>query len=262
MAVGLEGISGIPTVIDFDLDGIPDLAIQLLQQQPTSPLYSFHGNGDSSFTQVASISIAAHVQYVAGDFDHDGFPDLASAGLYLFGDGHGNFTPLEFVGPGSTVIDMGDINGDGLPDLVNADSQDFLSVSLGRRDRNFPTPLHIATGTWGNVTLGDVNGDGLPELFVGGVYDPIESLFLNGSVYLNQGSSSFALGATTGPTSFALERLDGQGSGRSGWLRQRQQFLYLAQQQDFGVFYLTGHHPNTYSDRRVARCRHGWRRTS
>jgi FG-GAP-like repeat/FG-GAP repeat len=55
VAAGLNGISGIPTVIDFDLDGIPDLVVeQTILGSPTSTLYSFRGNGDGSFTQVAS----------------------------------------------------------------------------------------------------------------------------------------------------------------------------------------------------------------
>lgn len=214
VAAGFNGISGIPTVLDFNLDGIPDLVVQqTVGPGPTTNiLYSFRGNGDGSFTQVSSISIPYAYQFVTGDFDHDGFPDLADPQiLYLFGDGQGNFTPQPFVGPGGNVIAVGDINGDGLPDIVVPDSSNFVAVALGRKDRNFPAPLTLSPQGWGSVTLGDVNGDGLPEIFVGGVNDPADLLTLPGTVYLNQGNSSFAFGANTDPSSFAVEDLTGKG---------------------------------------------------
>ena len=64
---------------------------------------------------------------------------------------------------------------------------------------------------WGEISLGDIDGDGLPDILVGGVADPLDNLFLPGTVYLNQGNSSFALGENTDPTSFALEDLTGKG---------------------------------------------------
>jgi hypothetical protein len=151
-------------------------------------------------------------QFVTGDFDHDGLPDLADPQiLYLFGDGQGNFTPLQIVGPAGNTIAVGDIDGDGLPDIAVPDSSNFVAVALGRKDRNFPSPLTLSPQRWGSVTLGDVNGDGLPEIFVGGVSDPADFLNIPGTVFLNQGNSSFAFCAYTDPSSFAMEYLTGKG---------------------------------------------------
>ena len=212
VAAGFNGIGGIPTVIDFNLDGIPDVVIEHLVNKVPS-LYSFLGNGDGSFTQVSSVPIPFTYQFVTGDFDHDGFPDLAGSEiLYLFGDGHGNFTPKQILGSGGSVIGTGDINGDGLPDIVASDFSDFVSVSLGVTNRNnLPAPLSLSVGSWGTVTVGDVNGDGLPEIVVGGVDDPEDGLSLPGTVFLNQGNGSFAFAANTDPRSFASEYLTGKG---------------------------------------------------
>jgi hypothetical protein len=207
----LAGMSGIPTVIDFDLDGIPDLVVQQVVNSTTNILYSFRGNGDGSFTQVSSVSVPYNISFVTGDFDHDGFPDLAGGNIvYLFGDGHGNFTPLPIVGTGG-AIGVGDINGDGLPDIVVADSSYFVTVALGRKDRNFPSPLTLHPPGWGFITLGDINGDGLPDIFVGGIEPPDGTAGIPGTAYLNQGNSSFALDLYTDPSSFAVENLTGTG---------------------------------------------------
>jgi hypothetical protein len=216
VAAGLNGITGPPTVIDFDLDGIPDLVVeQTILGSTTSTLYSFRGNGDGSFTQVASMNVLLPYAFVTADFDHDGFPDLAGANgsqiMYLFGDGHGNFTPLPIVGPEGIFVGLGDINGDGLPDIVVPDRSYFVAVAMGRTDRNFPSPITLHPQAWGEISLGDIDGDGLRDILVGGVADPLDNLFLPGTVYLNQGNSSFALGENTDPTSFALEDLTGKG---------------------------------------------------
>ena len=127
---GLNGVVGVTNVLDFNLDGIPDLVVEARQQ-----LYSFKGNGDGSFTQVAVLATPPPNQLVTGDFDHDGFPDLAGPGpdepfemLYFFGDGHGNFVAQPVVGPGGQYAAVGDFNGDGIPDVVVPDGYGFVSL--------------------------------------------------------------------------------------------------------------------------------------
>jgi hypothetical protein len=178
----------------------------------TFTLYSFRGNGDGSFTQVASVPVPYSLQFVTGDFDHDGFPDLAGDGIvFLFGDGTGNFLPLLSPGPEGERIAVGDINGDGIPDVVVPDESDFVAVAMGRTNRNFPAPLVLVSESWGNVKVGDVLGNGFPEIFTGGIDDPDDGFSLPGTVFLNQGNGSFAFGANVSIDSFAIRDLTGKG---------------------------------------------------
>ena len=210
---GLNGIVGVANVLDFNLDGIPDLVMEV-PNDTGDQLYSFKGNGDGSFTQVAVLTTPPVGQVVAGDFDHDGFPDLAGPGpgepfelVYFFGDGQGNFVTQPVVGPFGHYAAAGDFNGDGIPDVVMPDGFGFVSLSLGRTNRNFPQPLALSPATMTNVSTGDINGDGFPDIMVAG--DAINDI--PGTVFLNQGNSSFQLAAYTNPYTGILADLTGKG---------------------------------------------------
>ena len=215
---GLNGIGGLANVIDFNLDGIPDLVVQAVQPSGVLQLYSFTGNGDGSFQQGSSVTISPSgygvYQLVVGDFDHDGLPDLAGIDgetepshiLYLFGDGRGNFTPQTVVGPMGVRIAEGDINGDGLPDIVVPDRFSFVSVALGRTERKFPSAVALTPQVATTAYARDINGDGLLDIFIGGLPNNIF-----GTVFRNGGNDSFPFAADTDPTSFMVADLTGRG---------------------------------------------------
>jgi FG-GAP-like repeat len=111
-------------------------------------------------------------QVVAVDLRNIGILDLAIADYLsnhvsiLLGNGDGTFQkPLRFSVPSPIGIAVGDMNGDGKPDLVIVESggtgNSLLAVFLGNGDGTF---RQAGTGQLGiysaNVTVADFNGDG------------------------------------------------------------------------------------------------------
>lgn len=130
-----QSVGGGVGVIDFDLDGFPDL--YFAQGSGTPPTYA----GDKSnalfrtvdgrminFTREAN---ALEHQYstgiAVGDWNQDGFPDIAIANIggnrLLVNNGDGTFSssptdPIDNRHWMSTSLAFGDVTGDAIPDLV------------------------------------------------------------------------------------------------------------------------------------------------
>ena len=114
-------------------------------------------------------------------------------------------------------VAIGDIDGDGKPDLVVTDSLSN-TVSVLRNTSiigsvSFDTKLDFATGSFpSDVVIGDVDGDGEPDLIVANIGSNTVSVLRNTSTI---GSVSFdaKVDFTTGsyPNSVAIGDLDGDG---------------------------------------------------
>src|SRR5262249_17263102 len=140
------------------------------------------GNGSGGFSAFGSPISTGPGPYgvVVGDFNRDGFQDLAiadegsnpSAITVLLGNGSGGFSPGPAItaGSGEFSLVMGDFNGDGIQDLAAGDSgTGSVSVLLGDGAGGFsvgsgsPFSLPSASGTV-SLAVGDFNLDGIEDI--------------------------------------------------------------------------------------------------
>ena len=111
--------------------------------------------------------------------------------------------------PGSVAI--GDLNGDGKPDLATANGDaSTVSVLLNRGDGSFRAKRDYATGHGpDSVAIGDLNGDGKPDLATANIEASTVSVLLNRGDGSFQAKLDYATGS--GPRSVAIGDLNGDG---------------------------------------------------
>ena len=127
-------------IADFTGDGIPDLAVWTVYDYAIQIL---PGNGDGSFSFEPSFPVDIEgIGFTLGDFNGDGIADLAvdtfGGSFYAYlGNGDGTFTtqstnlantPVSTEG----VISAGDLNGDGLWDLIGFNNNASYSIFLAQ----------------------------------------------------------------------------------------------------------------------------------
>ena len=178
---------------DFNNDGKPDLAEAIPSCCGGTGVHIFLNDGNGGF--LPSVLVYAGVdpeQVVAADFNQDGNLDLAvpefetGSNLVLLGDGHGGFgAPISSPGGGGWVV-AGDFNGDGIPDLAEADSQ--LKILLGDGAGGF-TVAHTYSFGPGNPThlaTADFDHNGTLDLAVGVINENAQVY-----TYLGDGTGAF-----------------------------------------------------------------------
>ncbi len=158
----LPAVGGGPKALvsaDFNRDGKRDLATANFAGDSISVLL---GDGAGGFSPAISITVGAGsgpLALTTGDFNGDGFSDLAVTRLaggvsVLLGDGRGGFTPTAGSpfpagnDPGALV--SADFNGDGLADVaVTSVSGDTVLILLGNGAGSLsPAPQGpVAVGT-------------------------------------------------------------------------------------------------------------------
>jgi hypothetical protein len=131
----------------------------------------------------------------------------------LLGNGDGTFgAPTAFAtGTHPISVAIGDLNGDGKPDLAVANNvSNSVSVLLGNGDGTFGTKTDFPTGSSPlQVAIGDVNGDGRPDLVVATYVDNTVSVLLGNGVGGFGASTAYQTGAA--PASVAIADLNGDG---------------------------------------------------
>jgi FG-GAP-like repeat/FG-GAP repeat len=159
-------------------DGKPDLALANLKSRSISVLLN-RGQGD--FQERVNYATASEAWDIAiGDLNGDGRSDLAIASTnFVYGDGSVSRVSV-FINSGdgslgsrvdyrpargSVSIAIGDLNGDGRPDLATANRSDTISVFTNRGDGRFRPRVDYRGGrSPQSIAIGDMNADGRSDL--------------------------------------------------------------------------------------------------
>jgi hypothetical protein len=161
---------------DMNGDDKLDLATANLNSNNVSVLL---GDGNGTFSGHSDYATGSLPRWLAiGDLNGDGRPDLAVA-TYIFGSntvsvllGNGDGTlgvKSDYATGNSPVsVAIGDLNGDGRPDLAVANSgASSASVLIGSGDGAFGAKNDHTTGSSPtSVAIGDLNGDGNRDVAV------------------------------------------------------------------------------------------------
>ena len=178
------GVLSDVAVANLNGDGHPDLVVvdatPLLQR-----VRAFLGTGTGAFKAGGSGAVGYGPEDAAvGDLDGDGIDDVVTSDSFsiigaarfslsvLRSDGHGGFAPRisHPVGLGPVSAAVGDLNGDGHPDVAMASVGD-ATITLYA---NSGTGALVPAGTVGVVgfpqtpAIADLDGDSTPDLAVPG----------------------------------------------------------------------------------------------
>lgn len=170
-------------LVDVNNDGHLDIVLE------GDPLWIMYGDGKGAFTSSRITGNYDAGSFITSDFNRDGNADVAIVSSsysppnfvdVFMGNGKGSFGPMKSYPVANiyTLLATGDVNGDGIPDLLvenalppyDAGQQGpDTSVLLGRKDGTFGLAIASYVGLGDirgteDVFLVDVNGDGHLDL--------------------------------------------------------------------------------------------------
>jgi hypothetical protein len=185
-------------IVDLNGDGRPDLAVA----NESNDVSVLLANGDGTFKGSTNyVSGPTPLILTVADFNHDGKLDLATVnGPFtgggtigvLLGNGDGTFQGGLDVDAGlpSTSVAVGDLNGDGKPDVVVAGPwHSQVSVFLGNGDGTFQPPMAYPAPGADWVALADLNHDGILDLVT------LDSSNASVRVFMGKGDGTFGQAA-------------------------------------------------------------------
>ena len=179
-------------VADIDGDGLPDVVASYSMFESTSlqigfvAVYLQDRSRPGTFLPATTHAVGDYpVSIAVGDLDGDGMPDIVTSNATLSTNGSGPNTvsvllqdpanPGHYLAASSYAsgvnpqsVAIGDLDGDGLPDLAVADDH---GISLLLQNPAAPgtflprVPIDLGNPTY-SVSIADLNGDGKRDLIV------------------------------------------------------------------------------------------------
>ncbi len=182
---------------DVNGDGIPDLVVADYWQTDRAGEFFLGGvsvligNGDGTFQPPVVYSSSGYNSYsvALADLTGNGKLDIVLTNTYgkngeseedgsvsvLLGNGDGTFLPAVDYDSGGYIaasVAIGDVNGDGIPDLVVANYANYkgntVAVLLGNGDGTFLPAVTYSPGGGDedSIAVGDLRGDGILDVVV------------------------------------------------------------------------------------------------
>ena len=244
---------------DLNGDGQPDLAVANFNGSSVTVLLN---RGDGTFWPGTNYSVDPYPwTVVLADVNGDHKLDLVTPGemsgnvVVRLGLGDGTFAPALLSSalappfseqlPYPEGLAVGDVNGDGNPDVVLANTAGVLgtnwaTVILGDGTGHFHSPTNYVALGGSAVSLADLNGDGKLDMAIP------DGEGSNVSVLLNLGDGSFGPATnfpTGGQTGYSLLTVDVNNDGIPD--------LVIANNDSQSVSVLLGHGDGSFGEPRV-----------
>ena len=165
-------------VDDLTGNGIPDLVVSHFSANVVDVLM---GNGNGTFQPALEFPVGSHPYGLAvADLNGDGLPDIVTSD-YKDNEvsvllNQGDQPPIEFgppkdyaVGKGPNEVQVADLTGDGIPDIVTANyGSDTVSVLMGNGNGTFQPQQTFPAGSGpASLAIADLTGNGKLDLVVG-----------------------------------------------------------------------------------------------
>jgi hypothetical protein len=162
-------------VADLNNDGFLDIAVanesNISALQEHGEISLFFGDGRGGFAPQVILEADSYPADVkSADFNGDGHTDLAVVNWksrdvsFLFGSGDGTFLPpqnIPYGGVPAYSLAVGDLDGDGRPDVVVADVIGVVHILHNDANGTFTPGPRLRAGAGARcVILSDLNGDG------------------------------------------------------------------------------------------------------